>query len=100
MDQVGQKLAELAPQDADLAEVAQAIVTVVDTPKGTRPFRVHIDPADDGADVSTRSPTGSAGVPPPDRPRRPAQRKQFSGIEIDWLEARAGRVRSWRMCAR
>ena len=23
---------------------------VVDTPKGSRPFRVHIDPADDGAE--------------------------------------------------
>jgi hypothetical protein len=26
-------------------------VQVVDTPKGSRPFRVHIDPADDGAEV-------------------------------------------------
>jgi NAD(P)-dependent dehydrogenase (short-subunit alcohol dehydrogenase family) len=50
MDQVSQKLAELAPDDADPAEVARQIVQVVDTPKGSRPFRVYIDPADDGAE--------------------------------------------------
>jgi hypothetical protein len=31
--------------------VARAIVHVVDTPAGRRPFRVHVDPADDGAEV-------------------------------------------------
>lgn len=36
---------------ADVTEVAHAIVRVVDAPKGTRPFRVHVDPADDGAAV-------------------------------------------------
>ena len=51
MDQVGAALAELTPPDADVAEVARAIVRVVGMPKGTRPFRVHIDPADDGASV-------------------------------------------------
>jgi NAD(P)-dependent dehydrogenase (short-subunit alcohol dehydrogenase family) len=51
MDQVGKRLAELAPADADVADVAAAIVDVVDMPHGTRPFRVHIDPADDGAAV-------------------------------------------------
>ena len=51
MDQVGQRLAEQAPPDADVAEVAAAIVRVVDAPHGTRPFRVHVDPADDGAAV-------------------------------------------------
>jgi NAD(P)-dependent dehydrogenase (short-subunit alcohol dehydrogenase family) len=50
MDQVGEKLAELAPADADPADVARQIVKVVDTPKGSRPFRVYIDPADDGAE--------------------------------------------------
>ena len=38
------------PRDADVVEVAEEIVRIVDTPKGTRPFRVHIDPADDGAE--------------------------------------------------
>jgi NAD(P)-dependent dehydrogenase (short-subunit alcohol dehydrogenase family) len=51
MEQVGRRLAELAPADADVADVAAAIVDVVDTPHGRRPFRVHIDPADDGAEV-------------------------------------------------
>jgi NAD(P)-dependent dehydrogenase (short-subunit alcohol dehydrogenase family) len=50
MDEVNRKLAELAPADADPSEVAQQIVKVVDTPKGSRPFRVYVDPADDGAE--------------------------------------------------
>lgn len=50
-EQVQQAFARLVPEDADVAEVAQAIVQVVDTPFGKRPFRVHIDPAGDGADV-------------------------------------------------
>ena len=49
IEQVSQRLAELAPDDADPAEVARQIARVVDLPKGQRPFRVHIDPADDGA---------------------------------------------------
>ncbi|MEV4812143.1 SDR family NAD(P)-dependent oxidoreductase [Micromonospora avicenniae] len=51
MEQVSRRLAELAPPDADVAEVAAAVVRVVDTPHGKRPFRVHIDPADDGSEV-------------------------------------------------
>jgi hypothetical protein len=51
MDQVGQRLAEQAPVDADAADVAIAIAKVVDMPHGKRPFRIHIDPADDGAAV-------------------------------------------------
>jgi hypothetical protein len=53
-----EKLAELAPEDADPAEVARQIVKVVDTPKGSRPFRVYVDPADDGAEDVFRSATG------------------------------------------
>lgn len=49
MDSVGERLAALAPPDADPHEVAAAIARVVDTPVGQRPHRVHIDPADDGA---------------------------------------------------
>lgn len=44
-------LAALEPADADPAEVARAIVTVVDAPFGARPFRVHVDPSQDGAEV-------------------------------------------------
>ena len=51
MDQVSTSLAELSPDDADPAEVAAAIVAAVDAPKGQRPYRVHVDPADDGAAV-------------------------------------------------
>ncbi|HXL61441.1 MAG TPA: SDR family NAD(P)-dependent oxidoreductase [Mycobacterium sp.] len=50
MDEVSRKLAELAPDDADPSEVARQIVKVVDMPKGSRPFRVYVDPADDGAE--------------------------------------------------
>ena len=46
---VGQKLAAETPPDADPEEVAREIVRVVDLPHGRRPFRVHIDPLDDGA---------------------------------------------------
>jgi hypothetical protein len=41
----------IVPADADVSVVADALVSVVDTPFGKRPFRVHIDPAQDGADV-------------------------------------------------
>jgi NAD(P)-dependent dehydrogenase (short-subunit alcohol dehydrogenase family) len=44
-------LAMLEPEDADPEEVARAIVRVVDTPFGKRPFRVHIDPSSDGAEI-------------------------------------------------
>ncbi|GIJ46169.1 short-chain dehydrogenase/reductase [Virgisporangium aliadipatigenens] len=51
MGQIGERLAALAPDDQDPAEVARAVVDLVATPKGRRPFRVHVDPADDGAEV-------------------------------------------------
>ena len=44
-------LAALEPPDADPTAVAAAIVAVVDTPFGRRPFRVHIDPSQDGAEI-------------------------------------------------
>ena len=40
-----------AAPHADALDVAKAIVKVVDMPFGTRPFRVHIDPANDGAEI-------------------------------------------------
>jgi NAD(P)-dependent dehydrogenase (short-subunit alcohol dehydrogenase family) len=42
----------IVPPDADAASVADAIVGVVDAPFGKRPFRVHIDPTQDGAEVA------------------------------------------------
>jgi NAD(P)-dependent dehydrogenase (short-subunit alcohol dehydrogenase family) len=41
----------LIPPDADVADVAKAIVEVVAAPYGKRPFRVHVDPSRDGAEV-------------------------------------------------
>ena len=41
----------IVPPDADVAAVAEAIAKVVDTPFGKRPFRVHVDPTQDGAEV-------------------------------------------------
>ncbi|MCX5603747.1 SDR family NAD(P)-dependent oxidoreductase [Streptomyces phaeochromogenes] len=54
MDQVAQRLAALAPADAPASLVADAIVEVVDTPLGERPFRVHVDPANDGSEEVSR----------------------------------------------
>lgn len=44
-------LAALEPADADASTVADAMVEVVDMPFGKRPFRVHIDPSQDGAEI-------------------------------------------------
>lgn len=44
-------LAALEPADADPQSVADAIVEVVNAPFGKRPFRVHIDPSEDGAEI-------------------------------------------------
>jgi NAD(P)-dependent dehydrogenase (short-subunit alcohol dehydrogenase family) len=50
-EQVQAALAAIVPDDADVSAVADAIVGIVDTPFGKRPFRVHYDPTEDGADV-------------------------------------------------
>ncbi|WP_046656776.1 SDR family NAD(P)-dependent oxidoreductase [Lysobacter capsici] len=50
-EEILRKLAGSVPEDADVASVADAIVAIVGTPYGRRPFRVHIDPANDGAEV-------------------------------------------------
>ncbi|CAN7627889.1 SDR family oxidoreductase [Pararhizobium sp. LjRoot235] len=46
-----QGLAALEPTDADPASVAAAVVDIVNKPFGTRPFRIHIDPSQDGAEI-------------------------------------------------
>jgi len=46
-----ERLAALEPPEADSSKVAEAIVDVVAMPHGRRPFRVHIDPSDDGSEV-------------------------------------------------
>ena len=51
LDDLATTMRDIEPPDADVADVAEAIVDVVDAEQGRRPFRVHIDPADDGAEV-------------------------------------------------
>lgn len=46
-----QGLAALEPADADAGSVAEAIVDVVGMPFGSRPFRTHIDPSQDGCEI-------------------------------------------------
>ena len=51
-EQIQKAFAAIAPPNADVSAVADAIVKVVDMPFGKRPFRVHVDPTQDGADVA------------------------------------------------
>jgi NAD(P)-dependent dehydrogenase (short-subunit alcohol dehydrogenase family) len=51
-DRMKEALAETVPGDADPAAVAAAVVDIVNAPSGKRPFRVVVDPANDGAVVS------------------------------------------------
>ncbi|MBR0556253.1 SDR family oxidoreductase [Ciceribacter sp. L1K23] len=44
-------LASLEPADADPESVARAVVEIVAMPHGKRPFRVHVDPSEDGAEI-------------------------------------------------
>ncbi|MFJ8096926.1 SDR family oxidoreductase [Streptomyces griseofuscus] len=54
MDQVAKKLADLSPADASASLVSDEIARIVALPLGTRPYRVTIDPANDGSEeVST-----------------------------------------------
>jgi hypothetical protein len=50
-----------AAPDADVLDVAKAIVKIVDMPFGTRPFRVHTDPAQDGAEIVKATDTSARG---------------------------------------
>jgi NAD(P)-dependent dehydrogenase (short-subunit alcohol dehydrogenase family) len=49
---IQEAFAAIVPDDADVSAVAEAIAKVVDAPFGKRPFRVHIDPTQDGAEVA------------------------------------------------
>ena len=51
-ERIMKAFAAIVPADADASSVADAILDIVDTPFGKRPFRVHIDPTQDGADVA------------------------------------------------
>jgi NAD(P)-dependent dehydrogenase (short-subunit alcohol dehydrogenase family) len=49
--EIQEAFAAIVPDDADVAGVADRIVEVVAMPFGQRPFRIHYDPSEDGADV-------------------------------------------------
>ncbi|MDE1915356.1 MAG: SDR family oxidoreductase [Sphingomonadales bacterium] len=49
-DQALKGLAALDPADADAGEVAMAIAAIADAPFGKRPYRVYVDPSQDGAE--------------------------------------------------
>jgi hypothetical protein len=49
--QIMKGFGSIVPPDANVEGVADAIVKVVDTAFGKRPFRVHVDPTQDGAEV-------------------------------------------------
>jgi hypothetical protein len=49
---IREAFAAIVPDDADVSAVAAAIVKVVDALFAKRPFRVHIDPTQDGAEVA------------------------------------------------
>ena len=72
-DDVMKGFASIVPPDADASAVADAIVKIVDTPFGKRPFRVHVDPTEDGAEVTNMvMGSGSCRTAPPYRPGRSA----------------------------
>ncbi len=50
-DKILEATASMEPGDSDPGEVAKAIVRIVETPFGTRPFRVTVDPAQDGSEI-------------------------------------------------
>jgi len=50
-EQALQGLAALEPADADAGSVATAIAEVIAMPFGARPFRTHVDPSEDGAEI-------------------------------------------------
>jgi hypothetical protein len=49
-DQALKGLAALEPEDADAGAVAVAITDIVNAPFGKRPYRVYVDPSQDGAE--------------------------------------------------
>jgi NAD(P)-dependent dehydrogenase (short-subunit alcohol dehydrogenase family) len=50
-EEIQKAFAEIVPEDADVNVVAKRVVDIVDLPFGKRPFRIHVDPSNDGAKV-------------------------------------------------
>ena len=51
LESVAKKLAALAPEAASASLVSDEIARIVALPPGTRPFRSHVDPANDGSEA-------------------------------------------------
>jgi NAD(P)-dependent dehydrogenase (short-subunit alcohol dehydrogenase family) len=51
VEQVAGKLAAPVPEGVDASLVADEIARIVALPRGRRPYRVHVDPADDGSEA-------------------------------------------------
>ena len=51
-EEVDKAFSAIVPPEADVSAVDDTIVEVVGAPFGARPFRVHIDPTHDGAEVT------------------------------------------------
>jgi NAD(P)-dependent dehydrogenase (short-subunit alcohol dehydrogenase family) len=51
LESVAQRLAEQAPEDVSVTQVSDEIARIIALPYGTRPFRSHVDPAEDGSEV-------------------------------------------------
>ncbi len=50
-EQVKKAFASIVPEDADISTVADAMVAIVNAPRGKRPFRVPVDATNDGSMV-------------------------------------------------
>ncbi len=50
-EQVKKAFASIVPEDADISMVADAMVAIVNAPRGKRPFRVPVDATNDGSMV-------------------------------------------------
>ncbi len=50
-EQVQTAFAAIVPEDADVLTVTDAMVAIVNTPRGKRPFRIGVDATNDGSMV-------------------------------------------------
>jgi uncharacterized lipoprotein YmbA len=58
VDQIQKAIAAYDPLDGDVSTAAKALVKVIDTPFGKRPFHMQIDPAQDGREIIVNSVAG------------------------------------------
>jgi hypothetical protein len=58
VDQIQKAIAAYDPLDGDVSTAAKALVKVVDTPFGKRPFSMQIDPAQHGREIIVNAVAG------------------------------------------